>query len=347
MGGVVFGWVWVGEGVNFVYEFFGEYQVGIIILVQDYLYFVSFDMMFCMDCDDLIFFLQDWLYVVVWMMQGFEVSVSGVVNGFVEVFFDDMGEVLGFFVVGLIFIIGFGFGFFENEDGDCYGIVFRCLVGFECFLVFLGDDFDLQVLYGDFCIQVCVDDFQVVVYVICNFSCIVFGCVWLWWFQFGFGKILCMMVMQVIFRNFFGFKDGMVNILVDDVVVFVDYVWVVVDDEFVWMMGGFYFVVWKIVMLIEIWDCVWLLEQDMIIGRDKGEGVLFFGGDEFIVLDFYGLEIDVNSYVCFVYLEQNGGVWIFCCGYNYVDGNNVFGCFDVGLFFLFYQCDFVQFIVLQ
>lgn len=329
------------------YAFFGPHQAGITTPVQDHLHFASFDMMPRTSREDLISLLQDWSYAASRMTQGLEVSATGAVGGDAQTPPDDTGEAMDLAVNGLTITFGFGPGLFENEDGDRYGLAGQRPAGLQRLPAFLGDDLDPESSQGDLCIQACADDPQVAVHAIRNLSRIAFGRARLRWSQLGFGRTSRTTSAQATPRNLFGYKDGTANILSDDTEALDDHVWVGASDEPDWLRGGSYLVARKIAMLIETWDRVRLVEQNEIIGRDKGAGAPLSGGDEFTEPDFHSTAFDENSHVRLAHSSMNDGIRILRRGYNYVDGNSALGRLDAGLFFLSYQRDPAQFVTLQ
>lgn len=334
-----------------VYDFFGVHQAGITTPVQDHLHFAAFDMMARSSRDDLIELLQDWTYAAARMSQGLEVSATGALGGSPEAPPDDTGEALGLPASGLTITFGFGPTLFTAADGeDRYGIADRRPSVLADLPPFLGEDLDPAHTGGDLCVQACADDPQVAVHAVRNLSRIAFGRARLRWSQLGFGRTSRTTSDQDTPRNLFGYKDGTANILAGDTAALDEWVWAAGDPA--WMAGGSYLVARKIAMLIETWDRVRLVEQDTIIGRNKGEGAPLSGGDEFTAPDFAAstagtTRIDPDSHVRLAHPETNDGVRILRRGYNYVDGNNALGRLDAGLFFLAYQRDPQQFITLQ
>lgn len=329
------------------YDFFGEHQAGITTPVQQHLHFASFDMMPSTDRADVISLLEDWSYAASRMTQGLEVSASGAVGGSPEQPPEDTGEAQGLPAAGLTVTFGFGPSLFENQDGDRFGIASLRPSALKRLPAFLGDDLDPQESNGDLCIQVCANDPQVAVHAVRNLSRIAFGRARLRWSQLGYGKTSRTTSGEATPRNLFGFKDGTANILADDHQALAEHVWVAGADEPAWLAGGSYLVARKIAMLIESWDRVRLVEQNTIIGRDKGKGAPLSGGDEFTAPDFQTKAIDANSHVRLANPEQNDGIRLLRRGFNFVNGNNDFGRLDAGLFFLSYQRDPSQFVAVQ
>ncbi len=341
-----------------VFPFFGAHQAGITTPVQDHLHFAAFDMAARTTRDDLVELLQDWSYAAARMSQGLDVSATGAVGGSPEAPPDDTGEALGLPANGLTITIGFGPTLFQTETReDRYGIAGQRPALLEKLPPFLGDDLNPQNSGGDLFVQACADDPQVAVHAVRNLSRIAFGRAKLRWSQLGFGKTSRTTAAQATPRNLFGFKDGTANILADDTAALEEHVWVGSADEPSWLTGGSYLVARKIAMHLEVWDRVRLIEQERIVGRDKGEGAPLSGGSEQTEPDFAATStassasgstaIDARSHVRLAHPDVNDGTRILRRGYNYVDGNTELGRLDAGLFFLSYQRSPAQFIGLQ
>ena len=151
---------------------------------------------------------------------------------------------------------------------------------------FQGDALQPERSGGDLCIQACADDPQVAVHAIRNLSRIAFGRASLRWSQLGFGRTSSTSTAQATPRNLFGFKDGTANVKAEETTVVDEQVWVQAADEPAWLAGGSYLVARRIRMIIENWDRVQLGEQEMLVGRSKGEGAPLSGGTEFTEPDF-------------------------------------------------------------
>jgi len=107
-------------------------------------------------------------------------------------------------------------------------------------------------------------------------------------------------------------------------------------------------------MRIESWDRTTLLEQERVIGRQKGSGAPKGYHDEFDALDFHSKNadgeplIDVDAHVRLASSEHLGGIEILRRGYNFTDGSDGFGHLDAGLFFIaFVRNPITQFIPMQ
>jgi deferrochelatase/peroxidase EfeB len=104
--------------------------------------------------------------------------------------------------------------------------------------------------------------------------------------QLGFGRTSSTTRDQATPRNLFGFKDGTNNIKSDETQVLDDNIWVPDGDGPSWLAGGTYMVTRRIRMRIESWDRTTLLEQERVIGREKGTGAPLGQSDEFDKLNF-------------------------------------------------------------
>jgi deferrochelatase/peroxidase EfeB len=107
-------------------------------------------------------------------------------------------------------------------------------------------------------------------------------------------------------------------------------------------------------MHIEIWDRTTLSEQEMIIGRNKGEGaplgqVKEFDEPDFDVAGKDGMPLIADiSHIRLASKEALGGVRILRRGYNFTDGTDGLGHLDAGLFFIGFMRDaHKQFVPMQ
>ncbi|GLI27164.1 peroxidase [Agromyces rhizosphaerae] len=336
------------------YPFFGTHQAGITTPAQDRLHFAAFDVADSLDRDGLIELLTEWTDAAARLTQGLEVAEGGAVGGSDVAPPVDTGEALGLPAAGLTITFGFGPGLFEDADGvDRFGIAARRPAELVDLPRFQGDALVPQYTGGDLCIQACADDPQVAVHAIRNLSRIAFGRASLRWSQLGFGRTSSTSTAQATPRNLFGFKDGTANIKAEERDALGEHVWAAPDDGPAWMAGGSYLVARRIRMIIENWDRVQLGEQEMLVGRSKGEGAPLSGGTEFTEPDFEATGaagqplIDTAAHVKLAHPTQNGGARMLRRGYNFVDGNDALGRLDAGLFFLSFQRSPQQFIDVQ
>jgi deferrochelatase/peroxidase EfeB len=336
------------------YPFFGEHQAGIVTPAQDRLHFAAFDVSTTLDRDGLIELLAEWTDAAARLTQGLEVAEGGATGGSDYAPPVDTGEALGLPASGLTITFGFGPGLFADASGaDRFGLAARRPATLEPLPRFRGDVLQPERSGGDLCIQACAHDPQVAVHAIRNLSRIAFGRATLRWSQLGFGRTSSTSTSQTTPRNLFGFKDGTANVKAEDPKLLSEHVWVGASDDPAWLAGGSYLVARRIRMIIENWDRVQLGEQEMLVGRSKGEGAPLSGGTEFTEPDFEAAGaadkplIDTNAHVKLAHHSSNGGARMLRRGYNFVDGNDELGRLDAGLFFLSFQRSPEQFISVQ
>jgi deferrochelatase/peroxidase EfeB len=341
-------------GAASTYPFFGEHQAGIVTPAQDRLHFAAFDISTTLDREGLIELLTEWTDAAARLTQGLEVEEGGAVGGSDYAPPTDTGEALGLPASGLTITFGFGPGLFTDASGaDRFGLAARRPAALEPLPRFQGDALQPERSGGDLCIQACADDPQVAVHAIRNLSRIAFGRASLRWSQLGFGRTSSTSASQKTPRNLFGFKDGTANVKAEDGAALDEQVWVQASDDPAWLVGGSYLVARRIRMIIENWDRVQLGEQEMLVGRSKGEGAPLSGGTEFTEPDFEVTGaadtplIDTNAHVRLAHHSSNAGARMLRRGYNFVDGNDELGRLDAGLFFLSFQRTPEQFITVQ
>jgi deferrochelatase/peroxidase EfeB len=343
-----------GSGAASAYPFHGAHQAGIVTPAQDRLHFAAFDVDDTLDRQGLIELLAEWTDAAARLTQGLEVAEGGAVGGSDYAPPVDTGEALGLSASGLTITFGFGPGLFTDASGaDRFGLASRRPAALEPLPRFQGDALQPERSGGDLCIQACADDPQVAVHAIRNLSRIAFGRATLRWSQLGFGRTSSTSTTQATPRNLFGFKDGTANLKAEDRAAIEEHVWVQDGEGPAWLAGGSYLVARRIRMIIENWDRVQLGEQEMLVGRSKGEGAPMSGGTEFTEPDLEATGakdqplIAENSHVRLAHHSTNGGARMLRRGYNFVDGNDELGRLDAGLFFLSFQRSPEQFITVQ
>jgi deferrochelatase/peroxidase EfeB len=316
--------------------FYGEHQAGIATAVQDRLHFAAFDVL----TDDraaLEDLLQRWSHAAARMTAGDTVG-TGAVGGPGEAPPDDTGEALGLPPSRLTLTFGIGPSLFEDDKGkDRFGLKKRRPDALPDLPHFPGDALDDKRSGGDLCVQACADDPQVAVHAIRNLARIGFGKVSVRWSQLGFGKTSSTTPQAQTPRNLFGFKDGTRNISGDDSAALKRHVWAGEKDGPEWMAGGSYLVARRIRMNIEIWDRTPLAEQEMIIGRSKGEGAPAGRRRERDEVRLSAMA--PVAHVRLAHPHSNNGIRILRRGYNFTDGTDGLGRLEAGLFFLAYQRD--------
>ena len=266
----------------------------------------------------------------------------------------DTGETLGLPPSGLTITFGFGPGLFTDAAGvDRFGLAVRRPNALQPLPRFQGDALQPERSGGDLCIQACAEDPQVAVHAIRNLSRIAFGRAVLRWSQLGFGRTSSTSMAQATPRNLFGFKDGTANLKAEETAALDEHVWVDPSDSPAWLAGGSYLVARRIRMTIESWDRVQLGEQQLLVGRSKGEGAPLSGVPSSLSRTFRPMgqvghrSFHPDSHVRLAHHSSNGGVRMLRRGYNFVDGNDELGRLTPGLFFLSFQRSPEQFITVQ
>jgi deferrochelatase/peroxidase EfeB len=343
----------VEPGLNNPVPFRGAHQAGIVTAAQDRMHFAVFDVT-TDQRDAVVALLKQWTQMAERMTQGHEAVEHGALGGNPYAPPSDTGEALGLPPSALTLTIGFGPGFFRKNGTDRFGIAARAPQHLVELPKFRKEQLDPARCGGDIMVQACANDPQVAVHAIRNLARVGFGTVAVRYSQLGFGRTSSTTRSQATPRNLFGFKDGTANLKAEDGPAIDQHVWVGAGDGPDWFTGGSYLINRRIRMLIEPWDRTALLEQERVIGRQKGTGAPNGYTDEFTPLDFdsKGADgapmIDVDAHVRLAAPEHNNGVQILRRGYNFTDGSDGFGHLDAGLFFIAFVRDPAkQFIPLQ
>jgi deferrochelatase/peroxidase EfeB len=328
------------------YPFYGQHQAGIVTPAQDRLFFATFDLL-TEDRNELRQLMQRWTAAAEAMSRGVPVGEFGAVDGPIKAPPEDTGEALGLPPGGLTITFGFGRGVFIDPAGaPRFGLADRMPRSLIELPHFPGDQLKSERSGGDLCIQACSADPQVAVHAVRNLARIAAGTAAVRWSQLGFGRTSSTSDQQRTPRNLFGFKDGTANLTAEQGDEVDRHVWVAPGDdpEAEWLAGGSYLVCRRINMHIETWDRTSLEEQELITGRDKGQGAPLSGGTEFTAPNFAvqgsnGPLIPEYSHVFLAHPEQNNGIRLLRRGYNFADGTDGLGRLDAGLFFIAFVRD--------
>jgi deferrochelatase/peroxidase EfeB len=319
--------------------FRGERQAGIVTPQQDRMHFAAFDVT-TDNRDDVIALLRQWSDMAERMTRGEEAVADGAVGLNPYAPPDDTGEALGLPASKLTLTIGFGPSFFKKDGKDRFGIGDKRPAALADLPKFTNEILDPNKCGGDICIQACANDPQVAVHAVRNLARVGFGTVAVKYSQLGFGRTSSTTREQSTPRNMLGFKDGTNNIKAEDTDALDKNVWVAKGDGPDWLTGGSYLVTRRVRNRIEAWDRTTLLEQERVIGRQKGSGAPNGLTQEFEQLNF-GLKddkgtplIDVDAHVRLVNPNHVGGIKMLRRGYNFTDGSDGFGHLDAGLFFI-------------
>ena len=330
-------------GATTTYPFRGVHQAGIVTPAQDRLHLAAFDITTGSRAQ-LVALLKAWTVAAERMTQGLPAGEVGPTDGAPLVPPDDTGEAIGLSPGGLTITFGFGPGMFRDGRGrDRFGLADRQPDALRDLPHFPGDQLDPQRSRGEIVVQACSQDPQVAFHAVRNLARIGFGTVAVRWSQLGFGRTSTTSTSQSTPRNLFGFKDGTLNVKAEETEALDRFVWVGDEDQ-PWLAGGSYLVSRRINMQIETWDRQGLQPQEDVVGRTKASGAPLSGGTEFTPLDLSlqgsdGPLIPADSHVAVVSAGNHGGVRMLRRGYNFVDGSNVLGGLDAGLFFIAFVRD--------
>ncbi|KMO75617.1 iron uptake transporter deferrochelatase/peroxidase subunit [Mycolicibacterium obuense] len=339
--------------LNTAVAFRGEHQAGIVTEAQDRMHFATFDVT-TNSRDDVIKMLADWTEMAERMTQGEEAFANGATGQNPYAPPTDTGEALGLPPSQLTLTIGFGPSFFLKDGVDRFRIADKKPAQLVDLPKFPNEKIDPARSGGDIVVQACANDPQVAVHAIRNLARIGFGTVAVRYSQLGFGRTSSTTRDQSTPRNLFGFKDGTANLRSDETDKLNRFVWVGDGDGPAWLTGGSYLVARRIRMRIEQWDRTTLLEQERVVGRQKGSGAPMGLNDEFDELNFSLTDkkdkplIDERAHVRLASKDNLGGIEILRRGYNFTDGSDGFGHLDAGLFFIAFVRDPIkQFVPMQ
>ncbi|HMZ14350.1 MAG TPA: iron uptake transporter deferrochelatase/peroxidase subunit, partial [Mycobacterium sp.] len=340
-------------GLDRPVPFRGERQAGIITPAQDRMHFCAFDVTTDSRAD-VVAMLKEWTGMAERMTAGHEAVHDGAIGLNPYAPPSDTGEALGLAASQLTLTIGFGPSFFVKDGRDRFGIARHKPDLLADLPKFPNETLDPARCGGDIVVQACANDPQVAVHAIRNLARVGFGTVAVRYSQLGFGRTSSTTREQSTPRNLFGFKDGTNNIKAEDTGTLNDQVWVAKGDGPDWMTGGTYLISRRIRMRIEAWDRTTLLEQERVIGRQKGTGAPNGLTEEFDELNLDLVDntdtplIDVDAHVRLASHQHLNGIRILRRGYNFTDGSDGFGHLDAGLFFIaFVRNPVTQFIPMQ
>ncbi|WP_396927191.1 iron uptake transporter deferrochelatase/peroxidase subunit [Mycolicibacterium sp.] len=341
------------HGLDKPVPFRGEHQAGIVTPAQDRMHFATFDVT-TDNRADVVAMLKEWTGMAERMTAGEEAVHDGAIGLNPYAPPSDTGEALGLAPSQLTLTIGFGPSFFLKDGKDRFGIASQKPPLLENLPKFPNETMDPARCGGDIVVQACANDPQVAVHAIRNLARVGFGTVAVRYSQLGFGRTSSTTREQATPRNLFGFKDGTANIKAEDTDTLNQQVWVARGDGPDWMTGGSYMISRRIRMRIESWDRTTLLEQERVIGRQKGSGAPNGLKQEFEELNFDIVDnkneplIDRDAHVRLASQQHLNGIQVLRRGYNFTDGSDGFGHLDAGLFFIaFVRNPATQFIPMQ
>jgi deferrochelatase/peroxidase EfeB len=317
-----------------IVAFRGAHQAGIVTPSQNELYFTALDLTSTGKAT-VQRMLSQWTTATERLTRGLETAENGALPLNPEAPPADTGEALDLPPSSLTVTIGFGSTFFDK-----LGIPDRRPAALADLPGFAGDRLDPARSDGDICIQACANDPQVAVHAVRNLVRIGFGTTAVRWAQLGYGRTSSTSTQQTTARNLFGFKDGTNNLKAEEPDLLDEHVWVQSGDGPDWMTGGTYLVARRIRMHIETWDRSALTEQELIVGRTKGNGAPLGGTGEFEPANFRSIDangtpvIPLTAHVRLASADSLNGIKILRRGFNFVDGSDDRGHLNAGLFFI-------------
>jgi deferrochelatase/peroxidase EfeB len=327
-------------------SFFGLHQAGIATPQQTNVYFAAFDLT-AKNREELIELFTVWTTAAERLSRG-ESAVEGPQHDDAEPL--DSGEAAGSSPHRLTLTFGLGTGVFMKDGVDRYGLASRRPEAFIDLPRFNGDQLIAERTGGDLCVQACADDPQIAFHAVRQLARIADSKARLRWAQNGF---LPRTKPKETPRNLMGFKDGTMNVPVDNPEAMSTHVWV--GEEGGWMQHGSYLVVRPIRIALEHWDRMKLSFQEQVVGRSKQSGAPLGATHEFDRLPLERTNADgellipESSHVRLAAPETNDGAQVLRRGYSYDNGLSFVAErwppwrqgmeFDAGLLFACFQRD--------
>jgi deferrochelatase/peroxidase EfeB len=327
--------------------FRGAYQNGIATPVQAQTYFAAFDLL-TDKRSDVAALMAAWTAAGERLAAGLPVGDGG---DDPQAPAADSGETKGLPANRLTLTFGFGPTIFSKDGHDRYGLSAHRPDAFIDLPKFVGDQLVPQRTGGDLSVQASSDDPQAAFHAVRQLARLAGGVAAIRWVQSGFTPGYAPNQTP---RNLMGFKDGTVNVAVNDPKAMARFVWVG-DEGGPWMRNGTYMVVRPIRIALEHWDRMKLGFQEQTVGRHKDTGAPIGGSSEFEPLKLDATDKDgntliaENAHVRLASPEANDGAQILRRGYAYDNGVSYVAErwppwrqgmeFDAGLLFICYQRD--------
>jgi deferrochelatase/peroxidase EfeB len=248
--------------------------------------------------------------------------------------------VLGPVVVpdGLTVTVGVGSTLFDGR----YGLASRRPAGLTPMHAFPNDQLDPAQCGGDLVLQLSAGSMDTVVHALRDIAKNTRGGMQIRWRMDGFSSPPRPTGTP---RNLMGFKDGIANPDTTSSAQMNSLVWITPEasDGQPWAVGGSYFVVRLIRMLVEFWDRVSIVEQENMFGRRRASGAPLDGNSEFSVPNYKAdprgdvIPLDAHIRLANPRTPQTADSRILRRAYNYDRGVDDVGDLDMGLIFTCYQ----------
>ena len=330
-----------------VVPFWGIHQAGITTPNQNHTYFVAFDLVTTKP-DDVIKLLQAWTAASARMSSG---PAEFDPNADPHQVQEESGATVGLSESRLTVTFGFGPTFFEKDGVDRFGLAKQRPAALIDMPRFAGDQLVPERTGGDLSAQVCADNPQVVEYAIRRLARLAEGIAVMRWAQMGFtGGFKA----NETPRNQMGFKDGTINIPINNPKAMNQFVWVAEEGP-AWMRDGSYMVIRPIRIALEHWDRMKASFQEETVGRHKPSGAPIGKKHESDSLDLDAIDKEgnlitaENSHASISAPERNDGAQILRQSFSYDNGIARIAerwppwrqvvTFDAGLLFQCYQRD--------
>lgn len=326
--------------------FYGAHQAGIATPIQQFTYFIAFDLVVNAR-EDLIKLLKLWTEQSAMMTAK---AASFDLHADLDKPHFESGATVGLPPSRLTMTFGFGPSLFDKDGVDRFGLAKLRPEALQELPRFTGDQLIPERTGGDLSIQACADDPQVVEYAVRRLAKLASGIAEMRWAQMGFNGGFKHQTP----RNQMGFKDGTINIDPKDGNAMKKFVWVGEEGPH-WMRGGSYMVIRPIRISLDHWDEMKVSFQEETIGRKKASGAPIGKENEFDSLELTRVDsqgntiITENSHAAMSAPESNEGAEILRRAFNYDNGIAKIAerwppwrqltTFDAGLLFQCYQRD--------
>jgi deferrochelatase/peroxidase EfeB len=327
--------------------FHGRHQGGIITPVQPHSYFAAFDLT-TDKREEVAAVMRAWTDAAARLTQGLPVGDLDHDPAAPPI---DTGEARDLSAGRLTLTFGFGAGLFTKDAVDRYGLAKHRPEALVDLPRFVGDQLVPERTGGDLSVQACGGDPQAVFHAVRQLNRLADGVAKFRWAQSGFVSGYGPKQTP---RNLMGFRDGTMNVAIDDPAALDRFVWVG-DEGGAWMRGGTYVVARPVRIALEHWDRMKLAFQEQTMGRQKASGAPIGGQSEFDPLKLDANDADGNPLIAenaharLAAPETNDGAQILRRSYSYDNGVSYVAErwppwrqgmeLDAGLLFVCYQRD--------